>query len=179
MYDMNTILAAMAEGKTADDLAKEFTDALNAANAKIEADRIAAEKVAKEKEAAERAKSAKVNALKDLMIDIIDFINTYYGDQLPSEVVEALNNEITDETIADVVKEIDALIKITPMLFALIDAEEKSPLSNSKWISFKPTFKIADEAPKRADKPVIKKTINTISVNDADKIIQDFLDEMF
>lgn len=179
MYDMNTILAAMAEGRTADDLAKEFTDALNAANAKIEADRIAAEKVAKEKEAAERAKSAKVNALKDLMIDIIDFINTYYGDQLPSEVVEALNNEITDETIADVVKEIDALIKITPMLFALIDAEEKSPLSNSKWISFKPTFKIADEAPKRADKPVIKKTINTISVNDADKIIQDFLDEMF
>lgn len=179
MYDMNTILAAMAEGKTADDLAKEFTDALNAANAKVEADRIAAEKAAKEKEAAERAKSAKVNALKDLMIDIIDFINTYYGDQLPSEVVEALNNEITDETIADVVKEIDALIKITPMLFALIDAEEKSPLSNSKWISFKPTFKIADEAPKRADKPVIKKTINTISVNDADKIIQDFLDEMF
>ena len=179
MYDMNTILAAMAEGKTADDLAKEFTDALNAANAKIEADRIAAEKVAKEKEAAERAKSAKVNAFKDIMIDIIDFFNTYYGDQLPSEAVEALNNEITDETIADVVKEIDALIKITPMLFALIDAEEKSPLSNSKWISFKPTFKIADEAPKRADKPVIKKTINTISVNDADKIIQDFLDEMF
>lgn len=179
MYDMNTILAEMAEGKTADDLAKEFTDALNAANAKIEADRIAAEKAAKEKEEAERAKSAKINALKDLMIDIIDFINTYYGDQLPSEVVEALNNEITDETVADVAKEIDALIKMTPMLFALIDAEEKSSPSKSKWISFKPTFKIADEAPKSADKPVIKKTINTISVNDADKIIQDFLDEMF
>ena len=64
-------------------------------------------------------------------------------------------------------------------MFALIDAEEKSPLSNSKWISFKPTFKIADEAPKRADKPVIKKTINTISVNEADKIIQDFLDKIF
>ena len=179
MYDMNTILAAMAEGKTADDLAKEFTDALNAANAKIEADRIAAEKAAKEKEEAERAKSAKVNAFKDIMIDIIDFFNTYYSDQLPSEVVEALNNEITDETVADVVKEIDALIKMTPMLFALIDAEEKSPSSKSKWISFKPTFKIADEAPKRADKPVIKKTINTISVNEADKIIHDFLDEMF
>ena len=178
MFDMNMILAEMAEGKTADDLAKEFTDALNAVNAKIEADRIAAEKAAKEKEEAERA-NRKVNALKDLMIDIIDFINTYYGDQLPSEVVEALNNEITDETVADVVKEIDALIKMTPMLFALIDAEEKSPSSKSKWISFKPTFKIADEAPKRADKPVIKKTINTISVNDADKIIHDFLDKMF
>ena len=175
MFDMNTILAAMTEGKTADDLAKEFTDALNAVNAKIEADRIAAEKAAKEKEEAERAKSAKVNAFKDIMIDIIDFFNTYYGDQLPSEAVEALNNEITDETVADVVKEIDALIK----MFALIDAEEKSSPSKSKWISFKPTFKIADEAPKRADKPVIKKTINTISINEADKIIHDFLDEMF
>ena len=178
MFDMNMILAAMAEGKTADDLAKEFTDALNAVNAKIEADRIAAEKAAKEKEEAERAKR-KVNAFKDIMIDIIDFFNTYYEDQLPSEVVEALNNEITDETVADVAKEIDALIKMTPMLFALIDAEEKSSPSKSKWISFKPTFKIADEAPKRADKPVIKKTINTISVNEADKIIHDFLDEMF
>lgn len=179
MYDMNTILAAMAEGKTADDLAKEFTDALNAANAKIEADRIAAEKAAKEKEEAERAKSAKVNAFKDIMIDIIDFFNTYYGDQLPSDIVEALNTEITDETVADVVEEIDALIKMTPMLFALIDAEEKFSSSKNRWMSFKPTFKIADEAPKSADKPVIKKTINTISVNDADKIIQDFLDEMF
>ena len=178
MYDMNMILAAMAEGKTADDLAKEFTEALNAANAKIEADRIAAEKAAKEKEEVERAKR-KVNAFKDIMIDIIDFFNTYYGDQLPSEVVEALNNEITDERVADVVEEIDALIKMTPMILALIDAEEKSLPSKSKWISFKPTFKIADEAPKRADKPVIKKTVNTISVNEADKIIQDFLDEMF
>lgn len=179
MFDMNTILAEMAEGKTADDLAKEFTDALNAVNAKIEADRIAAEKAAKEKEEAERAKSAKVNAFKDIMIDIIDFFNTYYSDQLPSDIVEALNTEITDETVADIVEEIDALIKMTPMLFALIDAEEKFSPSKSKWMSFKPTFKIADEAPKSADKPVIKKTINTISVNDADKIIQDFLDEMF
>lgn len=179
MYDMNTILAAMAEGKTADDLAKEFTDALNAANAKIEADRIAAEKAAKEKEAAERAKSAKVNAFKDIMIDIIDFFNTYYGDQLPSDIVEALNTEITDETVADVVEEIDALIKMTPMLSALIDAEEKFSSSKNRWMSFKPTFKIADEAPKSADKPVIKKTINTISINDADKIIHDFLDKMF
>ena len=178
MFDMDTILAAMAEGKTADDLAKEFTDALNAVNAKIEADRIAAEKAAKEKEEAERAKR-KVNALKDIMIDIIDFINTYYWDQLPSEVVKALNNEITDETVADVAKEIDALIKMTPIMLDIFDAEEKSPPSKSKWISFKPTFKIADEAPKSADKPVIKKTINTISINDADKIIHDFLDKMF
>lgn len=172
MYDMNTILAAMAEGKTADDLAKEFTDALNAANAKIEADRIAAEKEA-------ATKSAKVTAFKNIMIDIVDFVNTYYGDQLPADVVEALNNEIKDETVADTIEEIDALIEMTPILFALIDTKKKSPLSKSQWISFKPTFKIADEAPKSADKPATKKTIKTISANEADKIIHDFLSKMF
>ena len=179
MYDMNTILAAMAEGKTADDLAKEFTDALNAANAKLEADRIEAEEAAKAKLAAERAKSAKIAAFKNIMIDIIDTINTYYADQLPSEVVEALNNEIKDEAVAEVVEEIDALIKMLPMILALINAEKKSPLPKSQWISFKPTFKIADAAPKSADKPVAKKTVKTMSVNDADKIIHDFLSKLF
>lgn len=174
MYDMNTILAAMAEGKTADDLAKEFTDALNAANAKLEADRIEAEEAA-----AERAKSAKIAAFKNIMIDIIDAINTYYADQLPSEVVEALNNEIKDEAVAEVVEEIDALIKMLPMILALINAEKKSPLPKSQWISFKPTFKIADAAPKSADKPAPKKTIKTITPNDADKIIHDFLSKLF
>lgn len=174
MYDVNTILAAMAEGKTADDLAKEFTDALNAANAKLEADRIEAEEAA-----AERAKSAKIAAFKNIMTDIIDFVNTFYADQMPSEVVAALNGEIKDETVAEVVEEIDNLIKMAPMILALINAEKKSPLSKSQWISFKPTFKIADAAPKSADKPATKKTIKTITPNDADKIIHDFLSKMF
>lgn len=174
MYDMNTILAAMAEGKTADDLAKEFTDALNAANAKLEADRIEAEEAA-----AERAKSAKIAAFKNIMIDIIDFVNTFYADQMPSEVVAALNGEIKDETVAEVVEEIDTLIKMAPMILALIEAEKKSPLSKSQWISFKPTFKIADAAPKSADKSAAKKTIKTITPNDADKIIHDFLSKLF
>ena len=170
MYDMNTILAAMAEGKTADDLAKEFTDALNAANAKIEADRIAAEKAAAEA----KAKSEKVTAFKNIMIDIIDFVNTYYADQMPSEVVEALNGEIKDETVAEVVDEIDNLIKMTPMVLALINAEKKSSLPKSQWVSFKPTFKIADSAPKRAEKPTIK----TITPDEANKIIHDFLGQI-
>ena len=170
MYDMNTILAAMAEGKTADDLAKEFTDALNAANAKIEADRIAAEKAAAEA----KAKSEKVTAFKNIMIDIIDFVNTYYADQMPSEVVEALNGEIKDETVAEVVEEIDNLIKMAPMLLALFNAEKKSSLPKSQWVSFKPTFKIADSAPKRAEKPTIK----TITPDEANKIIHDFLGQI-
>ena len=150
MYDMNTILAAMAEGKTADDLAKEFTDALNAANAKIEADRIAAEKAA-------NANTAKVAAFKNIVIDIVDFVNTFYADQLPSDVLTALNGEIKDETVADVVEEIDALIKMAPMILALIEMEEKPAK----------IFKRPIKNPKL--------TIKNIGDEDANKIIHDFL----
>ena len=163
MYDMNTILAAMAEGKTADDLAKEFTDALNAANAKIEADRIAAEKAAAEA----HTNTVKVAAFKEIVIDLIDFINTFYADQLPSDVLTALNGEIKDETVADVVKEIDALIEMAPMMLALIKMEKKSASNKSKiFKSGMPSLKIGRNP---------KLTIKNIGDEDANKIIQDFL----
>lgn len=160
MYDMNAILAAMAEGKTADDLAKEFTDALNAANAKIEADRIEAEKAAK-------ANTAKVAAFKNIMIDIVDFVNTFYADQLPSDVITVLNNEIKDETVADVVKEIDDLVKMAPMILALIKMEEKSASNKNK------IFKSAMPSIKNP-----KLTIKNIGEEDANKIIHDFLSSL-
>lgn len=173
MYDMNTILAAMAEGKTADDLAKEFTDALNAANAKIEADRIAAEKAAAEA----KAKSEKVAAFKNIMIDIVDFVNTYYADQLPSEVVTALNNEIKDETVADVVKEIDALIQMAPMILALIDRDTApKAASPAGWFSFAPQIKFVDKTKDEGKSK--RKTIKTISQDEANKIIHDFLGQI-
>lgn len=156
MYDMNTILAAMAEGKTADDLAKEFADALNAANAKIEAERVAAEKAAK-------ANTAKVAAFKSIMIDILDFVNTFYADQLPADVITALNGEIKDETIADAVKEIDDLVKMAPMILALIKMEEKSASKNKIFKSTMPSIKNP------------KLTIKNIGDEDANKIIHDFL----
>lgn len=157
MYDMNTILAALAEGKTADDLAKEFTDALNAANAKIEADRIEAEKAA----AAKQKDLAKIADFKAIMCDIIDFVNTHYADQLPSDVVAAINNDIKDEVVADTLKEIDSIVKMVPVFLALIEMEEK-PASKKNKI-----FKSSLKNPKL--------TIKTIGDNDADKIIHDFL----
>ena len=160
MYDMNTILAAMAEGKTADDLAKEFTDALNAANAKMEADRIEAEKAA----AAKQKDLAKIADFKAIMYDIIDFINTYYAEQLPSDIVAAINNDIKDETVANIVKEIDALIKMAPMILTLIEMEEKSaPNKNKIFKSAMPSIKNP------------KLTIKNIGEEDANKIIHDFL----
>lgn len=157
MYDMNTILAAMAEGKTADDLAKEFTDALNAANAKIEADRIAAEKAA----AAKQKDLTKIADFKAIMCDIIDFVNTYYADQLPSDVVAAINNDIKDEVVTDTLKEIDSIVKMVPMFLALMDADSKPKIKIKKTPSF------INKNPKL--------TIKNIGDDDANKIIHDFL----
>jgi hypothetical protein len=163
MYDMNTILAAMAEGKTADDLAKEFADALNAANAKIKADRIAAEKAAAEA----KANDAKIAAFKGIMIDIVDFVNTFYADQLPSDVVAAINNDIKDETVADTLKEIDSIVKMLPMFLALIKMEEEPASKKNKFFkSNMPSFKIGHNP---------KLTIKNIGDEDANKIIHDFL----
>ena len=173
MYDMNTILAAMAEGKTADDLAKEFTDALNAANAKIEADRIAAEKAAAEA----KAKSEKVAAFKNIMIDIVDFVNTYYADQLPSEIVTAINNDIKDETVVDTLKEIDSIVKMAPMLLALIDKDAApKAASPAEWFSFSPQIKFVDKTKDEGKSK--RKTIKTISQDEANKIIHDFLGQI-
>lgn len=163
MYDMNTILAAMAEGKTADDLAKEFADALNAANAKIEADRIEAEKAA----AAKQKDLAKIADFKAIMCDIIDFVNTHYADQLPSDVVAAINNDIKDETVVDTLKEIDSIVKMLPMFLALIQMEEKSASKKNK------IFKSAMPSLKIGHNP--KLTIKNIGDEDANKIIHDFL----
>lgn len=158
MYDMNTILAAMAEGKTADDLAKEFTDALNAANAKIAAEKAAAEA---------KANTAKVAAFKNIMIDIVDFVNTFYADQLPSEIITAINNDLKDETIVDTLKEIDALVKMIPMFLALIEMEEKAASNKNK------IFKGTMPSLKTNRNP--KLTIKNIGDEDANKIIHDFL----
>ena len=98
------------------------------------------------------------------MIDIIDFVNTFYADQLPEDVLTALNGEIKDETVADVVKEIDGLIKMAPMILALIEMEEKSTSNKNKiFKSVMPSLKSP------------KLTIKNIGEEDANKIIHDFL----
>ena len=168
MYDMNSILKAMAEGKTADDLAKEFTDALNAANAKIEAERIEAEKLAKKNQ--ERVD--KIMELKGIVLSMQNFIAEYYLDYVPADYKDLITKEIEDEAIADALDEIDALMPMLPMIFALAEAESKmtSP-SAPKKNSILPNIKMT--------KHPIKKTIKTMSDSDANKILHDFLSDLF
>ena len=166
MYDMNSILKAMAEGKTADDLAKEFTDALNAANAKLEAERIEAEKLAKKNQ--ERVD--KIMELKGIILSMQAFIAEHYLDYVPEDYKALITQEIEDEAIADALDEIDALMPMLPMIFALAEAESKMP-SAPKKASILPNIKMT--------KRPIKKTIKTMSDSDANKILHDFLSDLF
>lgn len=174
MYDMNTILKAMAEGKTADDLAKEFTDALNAANAKLEADRIEAEEAAKAKLAAERAKSARINRLAKIMEDIIAYILDYYKDMLPKDIADELS-AATLENCVETAKEVDALIEeIAPSLPLLIKmAELQESFGNSNIIKV-PSIKVA-AAPVQRGK---KRDIKTLSDDEAGDILSQFLKDL-
>lgn len=168
MYDMNSILKAMAEGKTADDLAKEFTDALNAANAKLEEERIEAEKLAK----ANQERVNKIAELKGIVCLMKDFIADYYLDYVPADYKDLITKDIEDEAIAEAVDEIDALMPMLPMIFALIETENAmTPPSVPKKGSILPNIKMG--------KRPIKKTIKTMSDADANKILHDFLSDLF
>ena len=73
MFDMNSILAMIQEGTSAEDIAKSFADSLNAA---IKAD---ADAKAKEAEI-QKAKEQKATDTRALMELTIDYLSKYYPD---------------------------------------------------------------------------------------------------
>jgi integrase len=152
MYDMNTILKAMAEGKTADDLAKEFSNALNAAIA--EDKRIKEEEAAKA--AAEAAKMEQVAAIKDLFDQARAFISKYYGKYIPADFVDAFNAPVSDEDALALINEIENYLKMIPMIMKFADLDN---------LNVAPIKKV------KAKKP----SVNTLSKNEAEDILSQFL----
>lgn len=92
MYNMNDILAQLQGGQSAEEIAKSFTDALNAA-------------IQKQNEADARRK-AKISDMANLIDDIIDFIREYYPEVLPEDV----DLDITEDDVAELIDELDAAI---------------------------------------------------------------------
>lgn len=193
--DMNFILKAMAEGKTADDLAKEFADALNAA---IAEDKRIKEEEAK-RQAEEAAKAAKIADARDAINAIILFVKKYYSDKLPSEYTLKLDAEITDEGVAQFIEEIDALIPLIPTIMKLSEFGLDNLVPSGDWVSFTPNIKFVNED-KLAAEPVKEKTVSDtdaikptqktvkrkpvikkvdLTDKEVDKIIHDFLGSLF
>lgn len=98
MYNINDILAQLQSGQSADEIAKSFTDALNAA----------IQKQNEQTKANERRK-AKISDMTNLMEAIIDFIDEYYHEVMPK-------NMDLDITEADAVELIDELDTAIPQL---------------------------------------------------------------
>lgn len=109
MYNMNDILAQLQSGQSAEEIAKSFTDALNAA-------------IQKQNEVDARRK-AKISDMANLIDDIVDFIRKYYPEILPEDA----DLDITDDEVAELIDELDTAI---PQL--LKDLEELAAKPTSK-----------------------------------------------
>lgn len=118
MYNMNDILAQLQGGQSADQIAKSFTDALNAAIQKQN-----------EQSEADARRKAKISDMADLIEDIVDFISEYYPEVLP----EDMDLEITEADVAELIDELDAAIpQLVQLTSALKGLEELAAKPVSK-----------------------------------------------
>lgn len=107
MYNMNDILAQLQGGQSADQIAKAFTDALNAAIQKQN-----------EQSEAKVRRQAKISDMTVLIEYIIDFVSEHYPELLP----EDMDLEITEDEVAKLIDELDAAV---PQLVQLTSALEE------------------------------------------------------
>ena len=137
MYNMNDILAQLQSGQSAEEIAKSFTDALNAA-------------IQKQNEADARRK-AKISDMANLIDDIIDFISKYYPEVLPEDA----DLDISEDAITELIDELDTAI---PQLLKDLEKLTAKPISKAEPI---------DTAKKRSGVKSVTFEANDFSFDDA------------
>ena len=117
MYNINDILAQLQSGQSADEIAKSFTDALNAAIQKQ-----------KEQTKADERRKAKICDMTNLAEAIIDFISEYYSEVMPKD----MDLDITEADVAELIDELD--VAIPQLVSAFKDFEELTvkPIGTTK-----------------------------------------------
>lgn len=131
MYNINDILAQLQSGKSADEIAKSFTDTLNAAIQKQ-----------KEQSKAEERRKAKICDMTNLIEEINDFLNEYYPEVMPKDV----DLDITEAEVAELIDELDTTI---PQLVSAFKDLEKLTVESIDTAKKRPgvksvTFKAED-----------------------------------
>ena len=116
MYNINDILAQLQSGQSADEIAKSFTDTLNAAIQKQ-----------KEQSKADERRKAKICDMTNLIEDIIDFISEYYPEVMPKD----MDLDITEAEVAELIDELDSTI---PQLVSAFKGFEELTVSHVKPI---------------------------------------------
>lgn len=117
MYNINDILAQLQSGQSADEIAKSFTDTLNAAIQKQ-----------KEQSKADERRKAKICDMTNLAEAIIDFISEYYSEVMPKD----MDLDITEADVAELIDELDTAIP--QLVSAFKDFEELTvePIGTTK-----------------------------------------------
>ena len=127
MYNINDILAQLQSGQSADEIAKSFTDVLNAAIQKQN-----------EQTKADERRKAKISDMTNLIEDVIDFISEYYPEVMPKD----MDLDITETDVAELIDELDTTIpqlasafkdfeELTSSKGEPIDTAKKSPAIKS------------------------------------------------
>ena len=117
MYNINDILAQLQSGQSADEIAKSFTDALNAA----------IQKQNEQTKANERRK-AKICDMTNLAEAIIDFISEYYSEVIPKD----MDLDITEADVAELIDELDTAIPQLASAFKGFEELTVEPIGTTK-----------------------------------------------
>lgn len=117
MYNINDILAQLQSGQSADEIAKSFTDALNAAIQKQ-----------KEQNRADERRKAKICDMTNLAEAIIDFISEYYSEVMPKD----MDLDITEADVAELIDELDATIPQLVSTFKDFEELTVKPIGTTK-----------------------------------------------
>lgn len=149
MFNEEDIYSRLLDGESADDVAKEFTNMLNAAQAKFaeEAARKAEEeaKIALEKAERESKQAAKREAMKQIVADTIVFIAQYYP---AFGVTMDMVYELDDETLGS----------LADLLMMTLELEALRPSKRSFKLNGKDLFSSMDKEVKPAPKTAKPKT---------------------
>ena len=161
MYNVDDILKMLADGQTADDIAKSFADTLNAAIKKSKEE----EEAAAAKAAEAKLKAQKESDTKIVIEVLVNYLIKYYPD-----AAEIIKNE--EVNVNDFIYVVDEMIaELTPAL----------KLANKLMPKSKEEDKNAPAPESSVKKTCAKPKVNvrTISNEEADKIINNFFKEAF
>ena len=117
MYNINDILAQLQSGQSADEIAKSFTDALNAAIQKQN-----------EQTKADARRKAKISDMTCLIEDVIDFISEYYPEVMPKD----MDLDITEADVAELIDELDTTIPQLASVFKGFEELTVKPIGTTK-----------------------------------------------
>lgn len=143
---MDNIYSRLLAGETADDIAKEFTDALNTAVEQYEeAER---QRIAEEAAKAKAARESKAAAKKSAMVDLVDRILYFVGEYYP--------------TLGFTVEDVDAMdiYAIADLFIGILDMQAAMPSKRTFKVNgvdlFKPTTAKEVEAEEAVKRDIFK-----------------------